>query len=80
MPTIPRISGHRFFFYSLEGNEPPHVHIEHGDRVAKFWLSPVQLVESFGFRSHELSRLRMLVLENRAAFLEAWDEHFNGEA
>ncbi len=76
MPTILRISGFRFFFYSLEGSEPPHVHVEHGDRVAKFWLDPVALAETRGFRSHELNRLRALVVENRDACLEAWNAHF----
>ena len=46
MPTVLRVAGFRFFFYSLEGSEPPHIHVEHGDNVAKFWLSPVDLAES----------------------------------
>src|SRR5713226_2775973 len=54
MPTVLRISGFRFFFYSLEGSEPPHIHVAHGDSVAKFWLDPVNLAESHGFRAHEL--------------------------
>ena len=69
MPTVLQISGFRFFFYSLEGAEPPHIHVEHGDKVAKLWLQPVSLAESRGFRSHEL---------NRASFLEAWNVHFGG--
>ena len=27
------INGYRFFFFSMEGSEPPHIHIEHGDKV-----------------------------------------------
>jgi hypothetical protein len=76
MPTVLRISGFRFFFYSLEASEPPHVHVEHGDNVAKFWLEPVSLAESHGFRAHELNRLRVLVIEQRTGFLEAWNVHF----
>ena len=76
MPAILRTSGYRFFFYSLEGAEPPDVHVEHGVNVAKFWLDPVGLAESYGFRSHELNRLRLLIIENRARFLEAWNAHF----
>ena len=34
MPTILRILGFRFFFFSGEGAEPPHIHVEHGDKVA----------------------------------------------
>ena len=77
MPTVLRVSGFRFFFYSLEGSEPPHIHVEHGDKVAKFWLGPVRVVESRGFRSRELNRLRMMVIQNRDTFLEAWNDHFS---
>jgi uncharacterized protein DUF4160 len=76
MPTVLRIYGYRFFFYSLEGSEPPHVHAEHANNVAKFWLQPVSLAESHGFRIHELNRLRLLVIEHRLKFLEAWNAHF----
>jgi hypothetical protein len=76
MPTVLRISDFRFFFYSLEGSEPPHIHVEHGDSIAKFWLDPVSLAESRGFRIHELNRVRLLVIEHRVSFLEAWNAHF----
>jgi hypothetical protein len=80
MPTVLRVSGFRFFFYSFEGSEPPHIHVEHGDRVAKFWLNPINLAESHGFRAHELNRLRMLVMEHSATFVEAWNAHFGRQA
>jgi hypothetical protein len=76
MPTVVRIHGFRFFFYSLEGSEPPHIHVEHGDNVAKFWLQRVSLAESHGFRIHELNRVRLLVIEHRVNLLEAWNAHF----
>jgi hypothetical protein len=53
MPTILRLHGLRFFFYRLENDEPPHVHIESAERTAKFWLDPVELARSNGFRSQE---------------------------
>ena len=41
MPTVWRERGLRFFFYSEERNEPPHIHVESGDhRYAKMWLGP----------------------------------------
>jgi len=76
MPTALRISGFRFFFYSLEGSEPPHIHVEYGDKVAKFWLDPISLAESHGFRRHELNRLRLLVIEHRLSLMEAWNAYF----
>jgi hypothetical protein len=78
MPTVLRVDGFRFYFYSLEGDEPPHVHIEfeYGDRLAKYWLVPVELAESGRFRSHELTRARAMVIAHRAVLLEAWHEYF----
>ncbi len=80
MPTVLNIGGYRFFFYSLEGAEPPHIHVERGSAAAKFWLDPVRLAGSRAFRSHELTRIRAMVTENRAAFEEAWHEHFGDQA
>jgi len=76
MPTVLRVKGYRFFFFSLEGQEPPHIHVEQAERYAKFWLEPVSLARSKGFRSRELSELRSLVEENRELILEKWHEHF----
>ena len=77
MPTVLRVRGYRFFFFSLEGNEPPHIHTEQAERFAKFWLSPVVLVKSRGFRSGELSEIQTIVEENRAFLLEKWNEYFS---
>jgi len=43
MPTVLRIGPYRFFFFSNEGNEPPHVHVERDDNTAKYWLDPVRV-------------------------------------
>ena len=75
MPTILRVLGFRFFFYSLETGEPPHVHVAHGGKSAKYWLDPIELAKSEGFRAHELNRVRALVIEHCDAFRRKWDEH-----
>lgn len=80
MPTILKLNGHRFFFFSQEGSEPPHIHIERGEKLAKYWLNPVDLAMSDGFRSHELTRIRAMVIEHRHLFLEIWHEHFGNPA
>ena len=79
MPTVLRIRGFRFFFFSLEGSEPPHIHVEHGDKLAKFWIAPVSLASSAGFRNHELTKLRAMVVEHRITFLEKWHEFFSNK-
>lgn len=45
MPEVLRIHGYRFFFFSREGTEPHHIHVEQAERYAKFWLTPVSLAE-----------------------------------
>jgi hypothetical protein len=61
MPTILRIGSARFFFYSNEGSEPPHIHIEQAGAVAKFWLERVSLASSSRFSAKELRRLERQV-------------------
>lgn len=77
MPVALRIKGYRFFFFSLDGNEPLHIHVEQAEGFAKSWLNPVALVKVHGFRSGELSELQKMVEENRDTLLEKWDEHFS---
>ena len=79
MPVLLRIRGYRFFFYSLEDREPPHIHVAQAGRYAKFWLDPLTLASNRGFRSHELTAIRELVLENRDWFLEKWHAYFSGQ-
>jgi hypothetical protein len=76
VPTVLRIGASRFFFYSNEGSEPPHIHVERGQGFAKFWLEPVSLVSYGRLRGHELRHLERLVSEHRREFLEAWREFF----
>jgi hypothetical protein len=77
MPTVLRTAGYRFYFYSREDGEPPHIHVEFGDKLAKYWLEPVELASSKRFKAHELGPVRQLVLEHKATFLRAWHEHLD---
>ena len=79
MPTILRHDGFRFFFFSNEGNEPPHIHVEQAEAYAKFWLNPVELAHTSAFSSRQLKKLRKLVEQNQQLFNESWDEYFNSD-
>ena len=76
MPTVLRIGRFRFFFYSNEGREPPHIHVKAGECEAKFWLDPIALASNYGFNGRELNEIEQLVEQHRTELLEAWDEHF----
>lgn len=76
MPTVLRSGPYRLFFFSGDRDESPHIHVERDQFLAKFWLEPVRLQESGGFRGPELRRIERLVREHQADLLEAWHEFF----
>jgi hypothetical protein len=76
VPTVHQEGAYRFFFYSADRVEPPHVHVEREANRAKFWLTPVRLARSGGFGAPELLRLARLVNERQSLLLEAWNEYF----
>ena len=76
MPSVLRSGPYRFYFYSHEPNEPPHIHVDRGEMSAKFWLDPTQLARNCGFRAHELRTIQSVVEEHKQEFLEAWNEFF----
>ncbi len=76
MPTI-FIQGYKFRFYSSDVHEPPHVHVIHGDKVAKIWLQSVALQNNRGYNRKEMNRVMKLTEENQVQLLEAWHEHFD---
>jgi hypothetical protein len=77
VPTFLTEGPYRFFCYSNEGNEPPHVHVERDRHTAKFWLEEqVRFARNKGFAAHELTRIQSLVEEHQAECLRKWDEHF----
>ncbi len=78
MPTVLRSGPYRLFFYSADGAEPPHVHVERDQRTAKFWLRPVRLQSSGGFGRVEIARITGIVEENLELVLRSWDEFFTG--
>lgn len=76
MPTVFRWNGHRFYFFSNEGSEPPHIHIDRGDDTAKIWLEPVAPARVVGYSQRELNILLRKVEEEKDHIREAWREHF----
>lgn len=77
MPTVLRLMGFRFFFYSNEGNEPPHIHVEKGEATGKYWLEPVSKVYCYDFSRAEEKKIEKIVIENQELFKQKWDEYFS---
>ncbi len=76
MPTVLRIGGFRFYFYSHEPDEPPHIHVDRGEATIKVWLESLEVAKSRGFRAHEIGGIVAMVDANRTLLLEAWHEYF----
>jgi len=76
MPAVLRIGAYRFYFYSHEPNEPPHIHIDRDNLSAKFWLLSVSLAQNIGFSAKGLRKLQSMVTEHQTQLLESWYEYF----
>jgi len=78
MPTVFRVDGYRFFFYSNEGDprEPVHIHVMKDGGEAKFWLEPVSVARSHGFDARTLRHIARIVADHPAEIERAWHEHF----
>lgn len=75
MPTILRTGPYRFYFYSHEPNEPPHIHIDRDNQSCKFWLEPIVLARNLGFSARELREIEKILMNKKTELLEAWDGH-----
>lgn len=75
-PTVFRVRGFRFFFFSRE--EPRmHVHVAHADGEAKFWIEPVvALANHTGLSAKTLREIQSIVEERNREISQAWKKHF----
>jgi hypothetical protein len=77
-PTVLRIGGFRLYFFSREESRA-HVHVQHADGEAKFWLDPtVELAVNHGLKADRLQHARQIVEEHANDIRRAWARHFPG--
>ena len=76
-PTILRIKGYRFFFFSRE-EERMHIHVLSNDGEAKFWLLPeVEIVKNYRFSNKQIKEIEEIIKENHNEFVNAWRKYFS---
>jgi Domain of unknown function (DUF4160) len=80
MPTVLRERGYRVGFFSSEPDEPAHVHVAKAGNEAKFWIEPVSLAWSRGFRGHDLGEIANILEAHRPELIRNWNEHRNPTA
>jgi len=76
VPTVLIIGPYRFYFFSHEPNEPPHIHVDRESSTAKFWLNNISLADNKGFSKKELNKLHELITVNQKQFLDKWHAYF----
>jgi len=52
------------------------VHVLRDESIAKYWLDPLRLDHSSGFRPPELRKIQGIIASHRYVLLEAWNEYF----
>lgn len=45
----------------------------------KFWLDPIRIAGSHGFRMRELNRIKRIVERNQKGIMELWNAHCRPE-
>ncbi len=77
-PTVLRIRGYRFHFFSRE-EARPHVQVEHTTGEAKIWLDPkVELAEKYRLGAVRAATALRLAEEYQDEIRAAWKAHFEG--
>lgn len=77
MPVVLRIKGFRFFFYSEEGSEPIHIHVNKADASGKVWIEPiVEADHMYGFTVREEKEVMQIVNQNVELIKNKWNEFF----
>ncbi len=74
MPVVLRVKGYRFWFYGADLDEPPHVHVGKAGQEAKYWLEPISLARSRGFRQTDLYEIERIIADFRIDLVQAWEK------
>ncbi|MDX2016479.1 MAG: DUF4160 domain-containing protein [Planctomycetota bacterium] len=76
MPTIFEAFGFRFFFYSSDGLEPIHVHVDGHGAIGKWWIDRDQWEFHRGFSVRDRSKVERELRSRKQEIVDAWRAHF----
>ena len=80
LPTILKIKGYRFFFFSREELRQ-HIHIYCQEGEAKFWLEPqIELAKNYRLSRKQLNEIEKIIEDNYEKFTNAWEEYFGSRS
>ncbi len=76
MPTVFKIDGFRFFFFSDE-HTPIHIHIEKGDGYMRVELETLHITTKQNFTKNEERKILSIIRTHQEELIGAWNEYFN---
>lgn len=79
MPTVFKIDGFRFFFFSDE-HLPLHIHIEKGDGYMRVELETFKITDVYKFSKKDIKKVISIIEENQLKLIGAWNDYFNSKA
>lgn len=76
MPTVLRVDGFRFFFFSDE-HLPMHIHVEKGDGYMRVELESLKVTKKYKLSANDEKKILALTQEHQHTLIGAWHEYFN---
>lgn len=76
MPTVLKIDGFRFFFFSDE-HLPVHIHVEKGDSYLRLELETFKVTRRYKLAKNDEKKILAIVKEHQEKLIGAWNEYFN---
>lgn len=76
MPTVLRVDGFRFFFFSDE-HLPLHIHVENGDGYMRVELETFKVTDKYKLSKSDEKKILSIIKEHQQKLIGAWDEYFN---
>lgn len=59
---------------------PPHVHVKRAGNEARVRLSPVAIMDNYGYNRNELKMILDIVEKHQALLLEAWRSYYGEDS
>jgi len=76
LPTVLRVNGFRFFFFSDE-HTPVHIHVEKGDGYMRIELKTLKITNKHKFTQNDEKKIINIIKEHQNELIGAWNEYFN---
>jgi hypothetical protein len=77
-PVVLRRGKYTVVIYTHD-HPPPHVHVKSAEKEARIALSPVAVMDNWGFKPSEIRAILKLITTHQQQLLDGWNSIFPGE-